>query len=505
MPTVIDSLVVELGIDPRKFAGGEKEVRASLRRLIQDAGRGAKDTERGAKDLGSAIAGIKREALGLVGVFLGGQGAKQFLNFVTNLDASTDRLAGTMGMATERLSAWQGAAKRMGGTAESITSSLGGVNQEMVRLQLTGQASMLPLLNFLNIGLHKGNGELKTASELLLDVAGAMEKVDKRRAAGLLSLIPGMNQDTINLLLLGRTELEKVLVLQEKLGGTTKESAAAAKEYQAALSDLDRSATDLGRSLVTLVGPALTTVFDKITKLFSFWKRGSGITDAERHQVLREQFGEPPAWLKNLTGEGSSSKGDKLPVATPTQTSGAPSSKDQEAYIRAAAAARGIDPNIAVAVAKSEGLYNWKSTIPGEESYGPFQLHYGGRGQKGGLAAKGLGDDFTKRTGLDAADPANWRQGVDFALDHARNNGWGAWYGWKGLSRAGIPLGPSPSAGAAAASTVNSGGNSTVTSSTTVQQLNVNTQATDAQGIARDIVPQLKRTTDAAMVNSGAQ
>jgi hypothetical protein len=40
-----------------------------------------------------------------------------------------------------------------------------------------------------------------------------------------------------------------------------------------------------------------------------------------------------------------------------------------------------------------------------------------------------MGDDFTKATGMHASDPSTWPQQVDFALSHASNNGWGAWYG----------------------------------------------------------------------------
>lgn len=97
-------------------------------------------------------------------------------------------------------------------------------------------------------------------------------------------------------------------------------------------------------------------------------------------------------------------------------------------YIKKAAAARGIDPNVALAVAKSEGgLNSWnlqsqvmKNGVQ-EPSFGPYQLYMGG----------GLGNDFLKQTGLDPRLASNGPAGVDFALDYAAKNGWGAWYGAK--------------------------------------------------------------------------
>jgi hypothetical protein len=120
------------------------------------------------------------------------------------------------------------------------------------------------------------------------------------------------------------------------------------------------------------------------------------------------------------------------PAAAPT---------DIEAYIRQAAAARGIDPNTAVAVARSEGgLQSWnqQSKVPigngqFENSWGPFQLYKDG----------GLGNEFQRTTGLDPALAQNGPAGVDFALDHASKNGWGSWYGarntgigdWQGIGK----------------------------------------------------------------------
>jgi len=104
-------------------------------------------------------------------------------------------------------------------------------------------------------------------------------------------------------------------------------------------------------------------------------------------------------------------------------------------YIRQAAMRRGMDPDVALQVAKNEGLGEYVGD--GGSSFGPFQLHYGGVA-KGGNAVGGLGDIFTKRTGLDARNPDTWQAQVDFSLDEAKRGGWTPWHGWKGPADAGI-------------------------------------------------------------------
>lgn len=134
-----------------------------------------------------------------------------------------------------------------------------------------------------------------------------------------------------------------------------------------------------------------------------------------------------------------------------------------EEYIRYAAAQRGINPDIAVRVAKGEGglkdpfrrgegpaprsqLAEFGAT---ENSFGPLQLYISGNNA-------GLGD----RAVAAGIDPrTDWKGGVDFALDEVARKGWGQWYGAKAAGITGmmgvgkdarsIGASPSPYAGMA--------------------------------------------------------
>jgi hypothetical protein len=123
------------------------------------------------------------------------------------------------------------------------------------------------------------------------------------------------------------------------------------------------------------------------------------------------------------------------PMALP---GGLPANDEISQYIVQSAKQRGIDPGIALKVYRSEGAGGYAGDK--NSSFGPFQLHYGGVAP-GGNAVPGLGDEFTKATGLDARNPSTWKQQVDFALEKAKSGGWGPWHGWKGDQWAGIGRG----------------------------------------------------------------
>ena len=116
-----------------------------------------------------------------------------------------------------------------------------------------------------------------------------------------------------------------------------------------------------------------------------------------------------------------------LPVAPPPAAT-APMRGDPRGlagFIRETAAKYGVDPEVALRVAKSEGLSNFQSGVfkngVQEPSFGAFQLYTGG----------GLGNEFQKETGLDPSDPANEKATIDYALKRAAQGGWGPWYGAK--------------------------------------------------------------------------
>ncbi len=117
-----------------------------------------------------------------------------------------------------------------------------------------------------------------------------------------------------------------------------------------------------------------------------------------------------------------------------------------EAFIREAARKRGIDPDIAIKVAKSEGgvdEYAKRGTFATGSSFWQFQLHYGGAGYEHFGTVAGMGTGFTALTGWQPGDPRAWRDSVRYALNRAKANGWGAWYGaaavgmgrWDGIDR----------------------------------------------------------------------
>ena len=519
MTTVIDTLVLELGLDPAKFTQGQREAIDAFQRSNEAAVVLGKSIESQSAKTGEFFSILKRQAVEVLALFLGGRGIQEFVGYMTHLDAATSRTAKTLDMSTRDLSTWQGAAAQAGGSAESITGALSGLSGEMNKFMLTGQTSMLPLLNSMGIGFYDANKHIKTAGQLLLELSDHVKGMDPARATALLSMLPGMNPDTINLLLQGREAIERYMAAARAAGGTTEESAAQAKKFQEDMAILERTASNLGRTLLTAFGPQLTLtlrqagdairdlkylgleLYDSMREWLKFLPGGRLITRMLWGSKTEAELDAPSAAdaarlddaKKALAG------GLRARAATPGGGGGAgASAADQEAYIRRAAIARGIDPNVAVQVARSEGLGGRYAGDYGS-SFGPFQLHYGGLSNMPGMGGRGLGDDFTKSTGLNAQDPATWQSQVDFALDQAKKGGWGPWHGFRGAPFTGI--GAPAAAGAGGGRTGNISHSTTIT----VGKIELHSSKADPEAVAGEIPAAIKRMNFAASANYGQQ
>lgn len=139
MPTVVDELIVRLGLDPSDFNKGQKAAGAAFLKTRDEAKSAGQDVEKSAKGMADSIDRVTKSALALFGVLVGAHGLTDFLVSVTNTDAAIGRLSTNLGISTANLQQWQAAAARMGGSAEGMTSSISNASSQLINLRTNGQ------------------------------------------------------------------------------------------------------------------------------------------------------------------------------------------------------------------------------------------------------------------------------------------------------------------------------------------------------------------------------
>lgn len=183
MATIIDALVVTLGLDATGFNKGQKEVKGGLDDTRKKADQAAKDMEAAGKRAASFFGSIRTELLALVGVTLSVQG---FKNFITGMTDNLQQLAvnsRSLDMSAKSLDGWQRAAEAAGSSAEKITGNLQAFQNLITTFRGGGNVQGNPLLMALN-GFSGATGakfDLGTATpeSILREVEKNLPKLNK--------------------------------------------------------------------------------------------------------------------------------------------------------------------------------------------------------------------------------------------------------------------------------------------------------------------------------------
>lgn len=135
MATVIDALVVTLGLDPAQFKKGSAEVDQSLKKTSQETTRTAREMEERGKQAAAFFGRVRNEALALLAVFTAGLGVKNFVGETVRTTSALGRLSQNLQMNTQDLAEWQLAARNAGGTVEGMAAQLAESADQVAKLK----------------------------------------------------------------------------------------------------------------------------------------------------------------------------------------------------------------------------------------------------------------------------------------------------------------------------------------------------------------------------------
>lgn len=270
MATTIDALVVTLGLDPSQFTQAQREAVEAFKKTQGAAVAGGKEIDAQGKKTSEFFSTMKREALGLLGVFFAGKGIKDFIGHITALDASTSRMAAQFHVSQDNLLAWRNVMKQVGGEAEVADAAIGGLSDAMQDFLLNPGSANPALFGALArvgvkpedytdpLAILHGMARLSQTPEFKND------EPHFRAEAKLLGITdPSM----ISALFEGDSALNKRLANAHAALGHP--NSAEAKEFQTSLALMQGAAEGLARSMLGETGliGALTKLMEAVTKL----------------------------------------------------------------------------------------------------------------------------------------------------------------------------------------------------------------------------------------------
>lgn len=281
MATVIDTLFLELGIDSGKFGTQAKEAENRLDRMSASFGRAEKSAAKSskglekqaaqsakstkqAKSLTQAVGSLAKGFAAFTALVMGSNALDKMIREGAQANVELDNLSRNIGISRNQLQAWGGMAEMAGGSAEGMKGSLAGLSMGITRLTTMGDTSMVPFFNAFGVALLNADGKARDLDSIMLDLADRFAKMDRVQAYNLAKSM-GLDDGTINTLMLGRAEMEKMLEMQRNLYRSGEKEIQVSRELTQARGYLNAQ----WDSLKAMLADALAPVLLKIVKMVS--------------------------------------------------------------------------------------------------------------------------------------------------------------------------------------------------------------------------------------------
>lgn len=265
MATVIDSLIVTLGLDNKDFQQGMKDTEKGLSDTRKKTDRVGKQIAASGKDAAEFFGQMQRSAIKFFAVLTAGKGLINFTRDVVTTGANLSRLSKNLNISADTMHRWGKASELNGGSMEGFLGTLQNLNNQVTEIFMKGDSAITPYLRQLGVSVTDAAGKAKPLTTVLGDIADATEKAfpDRQQRYAYLQQM-GFDEGTINLIAKGGKELRSTLAAQQ--GFSQKDADAAYRAEQTWIKAQQRL-EKLTREVVVKVLPSLERLAESFVKM----------------------------------------------------------------------------------------------------------------------------------------------------------------------------------------------------------------------------------------------
>ena len=264
---VIDEFVLEIGLDPSKFNEGR-------RKLDDELGKGLHSVEnfgKGVEQTGTKISEIfgitKTGVAGIIATFMGAE-AGAFIEKVQTMEASTSRLADSIGLNRKELALWQNMVGLVGGTAGEANQTIAGLNDALMSYR-AGLAQ--PSAGFAQLMSQAGINYLSpnvSPTDVLQGITKYLSGLPEQDRRLRLQQVPSMSDSVMYALLKGAENLAKFNEQLARFSSHSQEAGDAAQRIDADIGTIKAATREFADALLGYLAPVFDWLKDKITSNF---------------------------------------------------------------------------------------------------------------------------------------------------------------------------------------------------------------------------------------------
>jgi len=267
MSTVVDSLLITLGLDVSKFDAAQKKSVEQLRKIDDQAGKTNKNLQSGSKELTTGFSKATESLVAFGAAFVSVGSIKGFVENMTQTNNQIGQNAHLLGLSAQELKTWGDILGTVGGKGEEFTQTMLGLQNSMARAQ-KGDASIFQKLAFLpNAGeifnLQTGEVDQKKLADSLLELSKRNRALALDTAQTL-----GITKSMFLVYEKGGDTVEKLFNKFDPLNKGTNEAAVGAGKLTEKWNDLEKELGASSTLIFNKLTPALDGLLNITTKLF---------------------------------------------------------------------------------------------------------------------------------------------------------------------------------------------------------------------------------------------
>lgn len=261
MATVIDELMIKLGLDgsgaKKGMKDAENNIKGSMKSITSTLQGGLASVSKIFTGFGAA----------LVGAFSVGSAFSTWKEQAAEFGGVAKRLH----MSIEDVQGWAGAIGKFGGSSADLEGTLRGLNGQLARMATLGKSRTGTLLQ--SLGIDAGEvGRQRDALDVLQDLAGVMEQMTPDESRGIGQAL-GLDDSTIMLLQQGREGMRDLIREKRESAVYTQEDADAVKAYNVEMGKLKKGFMGIMGVLFRSIMPAFTLVTKYVGQFVNFLRK----------------------------------------------------------------------------------------------------------------------------------------------------------------------------------------------------------------------------------------
>lgn len=281
--TVIDSLVVSLGLDAKGVVKGAQQTEGALKRLRARLTDNAKGIEQAHTRVAESVRNVREQVLGLLTVVTAGRGLNAFFQETSANVIATRNFSQTIDTSTASLGKWEAAARMAGGSAEGIRQTFASISSSIAEWDLNKTfSSQLQQMQRSGIAVLDGKtGNALSTEQIFKNALRYLSTIKDMRRRTQQARSFGFGDSVLPLVNSGSGAIQRMLhEAQEDGAEVTEKQTKANAALVHSQERLKTSTSALGRQIESDFAPQMTGVNDLIRATTDTIRQHQTIADA---------------------------------------------------------------------------------------------------------------------------------------------------------------------------------------------------------------------------------